>query len=438
MKSHNQNHTLQTTTTVNQPQNNYPRNSSNLSQNLDENNSQNDNINTSQTVKTFASVTKRNNRTHTFQLPKKDQGIIINVLETSKRNDFIYAVGKIVGPKNVVFGSKISNNRICIYLSNKELVDQLVNNHRYIIVDNNEFEIRRLISPAQRVIISNVCPTIPHEVLEHYLKYHGLQMVSPINFLKAGIPDPEYSHIFSFRRQTYIKPNEDKPIPASIIIEYEETAYRVFLSTDTTCFKCKQNGHMSQNCPNQENTFQNQNQTTQIPPLDENQPNTSNTPKRAAPGSDVEEDNEKRQETNEEHHGNTASTEIQQMLDNILNKNKKSKPDKTNTTTKPTLNTSELLEPIRDELNENPEKYSISFDTLAEFLENVQGVPDPLEVAREYTDDVEALINTLSEVYPKLDNIGIKTRITRLKTKIKSQIDAESRIIPSSRKSRSK
>jgi len=74
-------------------------------------------------------------------------------------------------------------------------------------------------------------------------------MVSPITFMKACFSNDEFGHIGSFRRQLYIHPEHSDKIPSSILIQFDQTEYCIFLSDDTvTCFSCKQTGHTSNHC----------------------------------------------------------------------------------------------------------------------------------------------------------------------------------------------
>lgn len=119
-------------------------------------------------------------------------------------------------------------------------------------MNNHLVEIRRYINPAQRLVISNVCPSISNSVIETALIENGIKIVSPITFLRAGLDREEYRHVLSFRRQVFIAPEEENPtpIPNSLVISDEDTNYRIFLSVDITCFLCKQKGHEANKCPN--------------------------------------------------------------------------------------------------------------------------------------------------------------------------------------------
>jgi len=67
--------------------------------------------------------------------------------------------------------------------------------------------------------------------------------------MKAGFANDEYTHIGSFRRQLYIHPDDLDKMPDSILINFEQTKYRIFLNDDTvTWYLCKQTGHTSNHC----------------------------------------------------------------------------------------------------------------------------------------------------------------------------------------------
>jgi|UniRef100_A0A2S2R4P8 hypothetical protein len=62
----------------------------------------------------------------------------------------------------------------------------------------------------------------------------------------------DFTHILSFRRQTFIKHEDLTKIPTSILINYEDTNYRIFLSDDSlNCYICQSQGHIASQCTNQ-------------------------------------------------------------------------------------------------------------------------------------------------------------------------------------------
>lgn len=192
-------------------------------------------------------TTYANKLKQTISTPNKDQAVVMNAYNEFEMIDYLKPIGNIIGPKNIHFASKISNNRICIFLANKELVDQLIKDHSLIKIKEQEIIIRRLITPAIRIIFSNVYPKVPHYVLEKALQDKGIKLVSPINYLRTSEKDQEYSHLLSFKRQVYISSNSID-LPDSLEISHEDTNYRVYLSGENIlCYKCKKPDIQHQN-----------------------------------------------------------------------------------------------------------------------------------------------------------------------------------------------
>nr|XP_012147361.1 PREDICTED: uncharacterized protein LOC105663392 [Megachile rotundata] len=107
----------------------------------------------------------------------------------------------------------ISHGRVCLYLSSETTVDNLNTTNKSINVNNHTLELRPLLSKAKRVILSNVCPIIPHSVIEAKLLELNVTKKSQISFIKAGMNDPGYTHILSFRKQVYIEPEDINKLP---------------------------------------------------------------------------------------------------------------------------------------------------------------------------------------------------------------------------------
>uniref|UniRef100_A0A2S2PY02 Uncharacterized protein n=1 Tax=Sipha flava TaxID=143950 RepID=A0A2S2PY02_9HEMI len=159
------------------------------------------NINTN-TNTNFASVTAMEST------PNRQQAIVFNSIDGIPQKEYVLAIGKIVKPINIIFVSRISNNRFCIFLSSKQVLDNLMQHTQSIYINDHIIQIRRLINPAKRIILSNVCPSIPNRSILDTLKNIDIIPTSQINHLKAGINVEGYEHIMSFRRQMYIN-NED-------------------------------------------------------------------------------------------------------------------------------------------------------------------------------------------------------------------------------------
>lgn len=134
------------------------------------------------------------------QFPTKEQAIIIDAMEGISVHEYTAAIGKIINPKNIRFVSRISHRRICLYLSEKEIVNRLVNEKTKVNIGTHTLEIRPLIAKSKRIIISNVCPIIPHSVIEEELLKYNVKPLSTITDIRAGMNESGYYHILSFRR----------------------------------------------------------------------------------------------------------------------------------------------------------------------------------------------------------------------------------------------
>ena len=203
---------------------------------------------------TFAETTKKRiSPLTTFAPPpSEEQGIIFQHVEDTKIRDYLMAIyGLIGGPQNIVAASRVSGGRIIIFLASIDIVNRFQSEHGGFQLGNLSIKTKKLKTPAIKVIISNVSPTIPNSVLETYLTTtYGLQLVSPIAVLRVSPSDDIFSHVISWRRQVYIHPNTDKTkIPTSFQLTYAERSYRIFLTTDSLlCFKCNSKGHKAEDC----------------------------------------------------------------------------------------------------------------------------------------------------------------------------------------------
>ncbi|KAL4144025.1 hypothetical protein QTP88_006262 [Uroleucon formosanum] len=84
----------------------------------------------SNVLKSFAETTANS------LFPKKDQIIVFNTIEEVPQIEYIKAFSQITTLKNIKFASRISNNRFCIYFTNKDIVEQIISKQPYIVEIN--------------------------------------------------------------------------------------------------------------------------------------------------------------------------------------------------------------------------------------------------------------------------------------------------------------
>jgi hypothetical protein len=157
-------------------------------------------------------------------------------------------MGKIVLTKNIVFVSRISNNRFYFFLSSKKILDSLLEFTQTIEMNDQLIQIRRLINSSKRNVISIVCPSIHNQIIIDALENINITLIFETVYLKAGINTEGYVLMLSFHRQFFIKHENALNFPGSLSLHQNQSDFRVFLTDDRiTCFLCKSTGYTSNN-----------------------------------------------------------------------------------------------------------------------------------------------------------------------------------------------
>ncbi|KAK2578088.1 hypothetical protein KPH14_001321 [Odynerus spinipes] len=352
-----------------------------------------------QITNSYASATKNS------IFPSKHQAIIIDAVDGSTMKDYVQTIANITGTNAIRFASRIFNGRICIYLDSINTAKNMVTNHSKLIINNTYTTVRPLLNPAQRIILSNVSPTIPHDHIENFFKENNIRLTSKMAFIRAGIQDAGFTHVMSFRRQIFINPEDTSKLPDSFLITHDETQYRIFVSSDkVSCFVCKQEGHVANQCPtntkptllNNDNaeplvTNNSTDQTKKVINNDisntENQveseqqisinPNTNNNTNKRAYSTSTEATSP----TITEHLSIQDTNIATPKTDMLLPKTKLVKRRKTLKIN----NISLMLEPAKVKISDSESNYPLNLIQLNSFLENSFGTKNTVEVALEYT-----------------------------------------------------
>lgn len=418
--------------------------------------------------------------------PTKEQAIVIESHDGITIKEYVIAIGKLTNPSNIRYVSRISNGRICIFLSSKKCVEDLILTNPKILINNISLEVRPLLTKNKRIILSNVCPVIPNHEIEEKLLKLGVKPTSKITPLRAGLSIPGFSHILSFRRQMYIQNEDFAKLPETIQIEYEGTYYWIYFSTDSpTCFLCKTEGHLAKHCPDNlseqtdepstssnnainvcdnpsefpELTLESQKPTSsisknaiqQVNPLPNDHPSPSQYSDDSIsagiqPETDSYAHNKSCPNSTIIHLSGSkrpislASSDATDTIspDNnspILETSDRIENHKTSHTSKkpktesknPTI--SDMLLPIKQLLEDDPSLFPLSYLQLQSFFENTIGVNDVTAIAINYTHDIEKLATSLQSLYPYFTDKSIKNRSTRIVKKLLKSVNQKGDLI---------
>ncbi|XP_015124506.1 pentatricopeptide repeat-containing protein 1, mitochondrial-like [Diachasma alloeum] len=119
--------------------------------------------------------------------PTDYQALVFEALEKVSATKYAIAIAAHVERKQIQYVYKMSKQRFFCYLSSKELADKYLNEFKTVKINNKTLQASPLVARHQRIIISNVRPSISHEVIEKPLKEKKIEITSPVKFMKAGL-----------------------------------------------------------------------------------------------------------------------------------------------------------------------------------------------------------------------------------------------------------
>ncbi|KAL3277755.1 hypothetical protein HHI36_013095 [Cryptolaemus montrouzieri] len=308
-----------------------------------------------------------------------------------------------------------------------------------ITVSGEILKARKLISPTDRIILSNVWPTIPHEILIDELLILGLEPVSTMRSLKISTTLQEFSHILSFRRQIFVNPDNIE-IPESLVISYDDISYRIFLTRNAmNCFICKTAGHLATNCSyvpeNDKETDPDVNlsQDTSLTTLSNMEIDTkteSPAPHNVSLSSTSSIDSPNTSKRTSSEISSPSPGSAPQFMRPMLKTPKKKKTDSKALASSMNISISEMLEPAKDYISQHSNEFPLNFVQLTNLIDNVGGSQFSIEIIRDYTTDFSLLISMLSNIH-LLATKNIKSKITRLKNKLRKYIGQDLKDIES-------
>lgn len=394
----------------------------------------------------YANVTSKS--TH----PTKHQAIIIDSIDGIMIRDYLLSLSKVTKSSSIRFISRISNSRICVYLDSKQTADELVDVVKKVKVKDHLLEIRPLLTRNKRIVLSNVCPVIPHEVIEEKFNEMSIKIMSPITYMKVGISDPGFSHIMSFRRQVYVSPEDEKRLPESMLINYDDTNYWIYITNESMkCFVCNGMGHLAKHCPqsnqppmstqpiNSQSHTQENKETSSFLPIKFNKPQTQSTNTNQPPSKPdfnkgnkrihstttselSESDNKQTDFISESPFTSLPLSDCTDDTDSNYSVEEESPNNKSLKKKKKTLDNrteEQVWNDIQIELkeSENTSRFPITLDQFISLLDRSRNKQNIQEIIMDYSENIPELIDMCLFLHPKM-NKNLKNRCSRFSRKL--------------------
>lgn len=417
-------------------------------------------------------------KTNTSPGPTKNNAIILPFVQGLFIDDYLSGLCDIIPPREILYASRISNDRVCVYLSCEKSVHDAIQ-VGYIKTKMGHISLRRMINRTERLTLSNVMPSIPNDKLLTAITDY-VDAATPIQYVTAGSKDPRLQHVRSFKRELHIQRNEKlKNLPASFLLKHEGEETRIFLTLsnqgeNSKCYKCKSTDHKAKDCraiaesvntrlgklkiTDQTSTLQqgtsaemeitepsyqlnihaNTSEIQNKTPNELNDaPNSNNHPKKMkeTPGSQVNptEGQQKVKCTTTQETG--PSRPKNDVTSPMIVETEKENPRKRNTTS-PLLKTpnkkeakkqptvtpkkldpeqKEIARAVKNSMQICPEiKIGLSSAEITTMLTETKDSKHPVPIIQKYTSDLKSLANFLSEVETQRLPRKTKARLSRL------------------------
>lgn len=393
--------------------------------------------------------------------PKKEEAVIVDSIDGISPIEYAYAIGKLIGAKNVSSASKISNGRIYLQTTGEQFVEQLTHKDTAIRIGTQKLSIRPYITKAKKIVLAHVFPYIPNYLIERKLEEFGVKLTTKITVIKFGHTAPEYFHLESHRRQFLIHAEDVCKIPMIFTNLLDSTKYWVYPSPDNfSCFNCQESGHVAKNCkkPNRQNPIKTA-KTIVSPSNAQHESNNNRVTVETA--SDIHRVNKEkksdellspgvppidnvvnsahsnfvtpyntRSQQSKRSHSQDSSVVVQRVKRRMKGDVGGQALDDGGPTvlgrdTSTALSGSERVIreqtiPVREAMESDPSRYPITYDQLAAFLMRTHGSTNVSSIAFSVTTDQSALIAMLREVAPLILVKSLRHRVVRITKKLDS------------------
>ncbi|KAJ8685655.1 hypothetical protein QAD02_021448 [Eretmocerus hayati] len=226
--------------------------------------------------------------------------------------------------------------------------------------------------------------------------------------MKAASTLPEFEHVTCFRRQVYVSPEDAEKLPSSIRIEFENTKYWIYLSSQKLkCFLCGEEGHAVKDCKSDENNTNNHDSTA------------ANNANNSAVG--LEAESKQNNDNIEEHDLREKSQQFdgaRQSTSASNNTTMHQLSSNSHHTDQTSPNLVGELAPAEVFLHDKTKKNPLDFERTKSFLVETYGHKNPIEVDQKYCSDLDALVQNLSDLQSEIHDKKLIQRIEKLSNRL--------------------
>lgn len=266
-------------------------------------------------------------------------------------------------------------------------------------------------------------PEIPNDIIIEEINKHGIEPVSTITDVKAALSGPRFSHILSFRRQIYIKEEDEPKIKdiQNLQLKVNNATHWIYLSTEKlVCFVCNNEGHLAKYCSQAENSATNSTAPASLPPSKNPQePLKKEIPTKPSKSPEIQ--------IKMPNLVPAPTSQVKRTFSAVSTSTKsesssvKKVPRITEQATVPDIEVFKTkLQPAENYLNElDPEK-DLNFEKIANLFKDTFGQQKVLPIVDQYTEDRAYLDEILSDVHQLVEDRSTKVRITKLRNRIKN------------------
>lgn len=171
-------------------------------------------------------------------LPTFKQSVVLDAIEGVTNDQYMDEYEKVMDINNLINCSKISENRVLFTVDSEAAANVLLS--KTITVNNQQLPFRPflldgMVNKQRRVVVSNVLPQIPNDIIIDRLKDLNILTKNGITNIRCSTSNEFRRHVQSHRRQFYVKETDLGKIPNMMKINFHDILHICILQSSALC-----------------------------------------------------------------------------------------------------------------------------------------------------------------------------------------------------------